>query len=83
MTDQKELPRYKCLKTVWALKIRFVNPVEHILMFEEKDYAPIDVDEAYFKKHTPYIGGYFVVYEDGYQSFSPPEVFDSGYTLIT
>lgn len=29
-----------------------------------------------------YVGGYFVVYDDGYTSFSPAEAFESGYTLL-
>lgn len=81
MPEQKELPRYKCLKTVWALTIKFVNPVTNTLIFEE-DYPPLDVGENYMKKHKPYVGGYFVVYEDGYHSFSPAEPFENGYKLI-
>ena len=45
-------------------------------------YAPFKVDHSYIRKHNPQIGGYYVVYEDGYKSFSPAEVFESGYTLI-
>lgn len=81
MPEEKELPRYKCLKTVWALTIKFINPVTNILIFEE-DYPPLDVGETYIKQHKPYVGGYFVVYEDGYRSFSPAEPFENGYKLI-
>ncbi|MCK9988658.1 MAG: hypothetical protein AzoDbin1_05130 [Azoarcus sp.] len=28
------------------------------------------------------VGGYYVVYEDGYKSFSPAIAFESGYTRI-
>ena len=38
--------------------------------------------EGYFGKHRPEVGGYFVVYEDGYQSFSPAKAFEEGYALL-
>lgn len=34
------------------------------------------------RKHKPEVGGYYVVYKDGYKSFSPAAAFDEGYTLI-
>jgi hypothetical protein len=41
----------------------------------------ITVDQAYLAKHEPAVGGYFVLYDDGYQSFSPAKAFEDGYTL--
>ncbi|NER82762.1 MAG: hypothetical protein F6K42_25045, partial [Leptolyngbya sp. SIO1D8] len=41
----------------------------------EDGYAPFRVDAAYVRKHLPQIGGYYVVYDDGYQSWSPAEAF--------
>ena len=29
---------------------------------------------------TPHVGGYYVLYEDGYESFSPAKAFEEGYT---
>ncbi len=49
---------------------------------EEDGYAPFPVDAAYIRKHQPQVSGYFVVYEDGYKSFSPAAAFESGYTKI-
>jgi hypothetical protein len=48
----------------------------------DEGYAPFKVDSAYMSKHKPVEGGYFVVYEDGYKSFSPAEAFESGYSRI-
>ena len=31
---------------------------------------------------TPRVGGYYVVYADGYKSFSPATAFEEGYTKI-
>jgi hypothetical protein len=33
-------------------------------------------------KHKPEVGGYYVVYKDGYRSFSPAEAFETGYEKI-
>lgn len=48
----------------------------------ETDYAPFKVDAAYVRKHDPKAGGYYVVYADGYKSWSPADAFEDGYTRI-
>lgn len=87
----QELPRYKCHKEVHALKIESVkDPTEpgdetdgsRILIFSEKPFAPIRVNHEYVRKHKPEAGGYYVVYEDGYTSFSPAKAFEDGYTRL-
>ena len=84
-----EMPKYQCHKKVWALKIKSVDVANEsrpsgtsILTFENQAYAPKEVSHDFQAKHKPQAGGYYVVYEDGYQSFSPAEAFESGYTLI-
>ena len=86
-----EMPRYTCHKDVWALKIEAViDPTERgnesdgsrILRFEEHTYAPLSVRREYVQKHNPQPGGYYVVYKDGYQSFSPAQAFEEGYTRL-
>lgn len=79
-----EMPRYKCHKEVWALKIEDVKRLggQAVIFPAEEGYAPFDVSEEYVTKHNPQPGGYFVVYEDGYNSFSPAEAFEDGYTRI-
>lgn len=37
------------------------------------------VNKAYLEKHNPQIGGYYVLYPDGYESWSPAEAFEAGY----
>lgn len=49
---------------------------------EEEGYAPFGVSNEYLRKHNPVVGGYWVQYKDGYQSFSPAEAFEGGYTLV-
>ena len=41
---------------------------------------PFLVDADYMAKHKPQVGGYWVLYEGGYESFSPAQAFESGYT---
>lgn len=87
--NKAELPRWKCHKEVWALKISRVKNEEpeidgsKILIFDELPFAPIKVGPEYCNKHQPKAGGYYVVYADGYQSFSPAQAFEEGYTRIT
>lgn len=49
---------------------------------EDNGYSKFEVSKEYIQKHKPVVGGYYVVYEDGYESFSPAEAFESGNTLI-
>jgi hypothetical protein len=41
----------------------------------------VDFDSFWVAKHEPWVGGYIVVYDDNYTSFSPEKAFDEGYTL--
>ena len=92
---QREMPKYQSHKIVWALKIKKITDIEReetksisadepvlIITPEEEGYGPFEVDYNYANKHNPKVGGYFVVYEGGYKSFSPAESFESGNTLI-
>ncbi len=85
MPTDTPMPQYQCHKKVWALKILGVTlPTASGggRLDVEAPYSPIEVDGKYMRKHTPEVGGYFVVYEDGYQSFSPAQAFEAGYTRI-
>jgi hypothetical protein len=96
MHDSIEMPRYKCHKTVWALKIAAikehgahsesgsgaVNDGGATIVPADTRYAPFEVDQEFMRKHQPKSGGYYVRYEDGYESYSPAEAFESGYTRI-
>ncbi len=84
-TAQMEMPRYKCHKEVWALKIadiRYVGEHEHLITPEDKKYAPFQVESTYVDKHDPKPGGYYVAYKGGYKSYSPAEAFEGGYSLV-
>lgn len=81
----REYPKYRCHKEVWALKIKHVaidNDANYSIVPVEEGYLPIRVTKEFIHKHNPNSSGYFVIYKDGYQSFSPAEAFEDGYTLI-
>jgi hypothetical protein len=93
MSATPELPKYKCHKEVWALKIQSIDqsPADEVssseygtwrLIPEDPRYAYLTVPHAYVQRHNPQPGGYYVRYADGYESYSPAEAFESGYRLI-
>ena len=86
MPIDSEMPRYKCHKEVRALKIaHIVGPDVHgdcIITPEDKGYGGFPVSADYMAKHSPKAGGYYVVYKDGYRSFSPAPAFEEGYTRL-
>lgn len=85
-----EMPRYRCHKEVWALKIKEIGyhgdsvrgTTGGRITPEDAGYEPFEVDGEYMNRHHPEPGGYYVVYEDGYKSFSPAGAFESGYTRL-
>jgi hypothetical protein len=87
----REMPKYKSHKVVWALKIKSIAKelAEYreidgsaTITPEEEGYEPFKVSSEYMNKHQPEVSGYYVVYEDGYKSFSPADAFEKGNTLI-
>ncbi len=90
-----EIPKYRSHKVVHALKIKSIvfdkdearkegreTTGGATITPEEDGYAKFKVDAAYVQKHTPVAGGYYVVYEGGYKSWSPAKAFEQGYTKI-
>lgn len=80
----REMPRYQCHKKVHALKIVGIGvhaDGSATITPEEEGFASFVVRADYMNKHSPKVGGYYVVYEDDYKSFSPAKAFEEGYTL--
>lgn len=91
MPVEREMPQYQSHKKVWALKIAGLRhtgtPDQEsdgsMWMDPEDDgYGPVKLDAAFMRKHEPKVGGYYVVYQDGYKSFSPADAFEGGYTRL-
>lgn len=84
MDKEKVLPSWKCHKTVRAAKIVTVEPLVGRTMLHLDGGAPtIQVSDEYMAKHSPKPGGYYINYDDGYESFSPAKAFEDGYDLIS
>ena len=92
---ETEMPKYRIHKEVWALKIKKIvfdhdlaneecreTDGSAIITPEDGRYSSFKVDSSYCSKHNPFVGGYYVVYKDGYKSFSPAEAFEDGYTKL-
>ena len=81
----QEMPRYKSHKIVHALKIHAIDVAEDasegaVITPADQGFGPFPVDAAYMTKHEPKVGGYYVVYPDGYKSWSPADAFEDGYS---
>lgn len=91
MTD---LAKYLCHKTVEAMQIVKLERIEFedtpeleaiVRLFgadAEGNVKTVDVSMDYYRKHLPKMDGYYVLYEDGYESHSPKIAFEDGYELI-
>lgn len=89
MTDRQtlrglQLPLYQCHKVVGALKIKQIDyaPDGTGTLTPMEDFPPVPLDRDFLRRHNPQPGGYFVMYDDGYQSFSPALAFEAGYTRV-
>lgn len=76
------LDLYQSHKQVAAAKIVSILHRTNDILLDLGDKGAISVTYDYFNKHKPFTGGYYVQYEDGYESFSPAEAFESGYDLL-
>lgn len=85
------LPQYKCHKVVRAAKIEKIvvppagdSDVANLTLasLDPEMKFEVEVPVLWIEHFKPSSGGYLVQYEDGYVSFSPPEAFESGYTLL-
>ncbi|HLG97188.1 MAG TPA: hypothetical protein VKX49_12825 [Bryobacteraceae bacterium] len=71
----------KCERCAWERE-HGSDALGALIVPEDPQIFPFRVTGKYYRKHQPQPGGYFVVYEDGYESFSPAKAFEEGYTRI-
>lgn len=86
------LPRWKCHKEVDAAKILTIEmaPADQERRFAGGDWllrmeggeTVVVGHEAYVNRHNPKVGGYYVRYADGYDSYSPAAAFEEGYAPL-
>jgi len=80
----RTIPTYKSHKKVQAFKIERIEPSpdqSKIVMTDHTGAYVAVVSAGYFYKHAPQVGGYYVKYKDGYESWSPAEAFEDGYAM--
>src|SRR5437667_11130918 len=76
-----EMPKYQCHKQVWALKIAAIEfdfDGTAKIAPSDKGYATVTTKPKYriqFRGSEADLG-YYVVYSDGYQSWSPSKAFE-------
>ena len=79
----REMPRYKSHKIVWALKITKIERHSDLsgTLVTEEGWSPVSVDAEYMQRvhETENDQGYYVLYDDGYASWSPTKAFEDGY----
>lgn len=80
---------YRCFKVVQAFMIAAItdsytcsDSEECTVVLRDANGAGVTVNSGYLEKHKPAVGGYFVRYEDGYESFSPAAAFEAGYAPV-
>lgn len=81
----KHLGRFKCHKVVSAAKIMAVAISDVTTLQLQPEVGRlynVQVDGNWVGMHAPQPGGYYVIYEDGYASFSPAKAFEEGYSRI-
>lgn len=87
-----ELAKWKCHKVVSAGKIVFydgagrpdgpTNTVFAQVETEDGGNIHVDIPFAVVQRKAPSIGDYYVIYDDGYVSWSPAKAFEEGYAPL-
>jgi len=78
------MQRYQSHKIVEAEEITFIDLYAdgHAGLRGRDDVLIATVTKEYVTKYDPKVGGYYVKYSDGYESWSPAEAFEEGYDLL-
>lgn len=70
-----------CERCTWAQQ--HPGPLGLFIIPEDPRYPVFRVDHEYINRNPKLAeGGYFVVYADGYESYSPAQAFEEGYSLL-
>lgn len=87
MSTERELPKYRRHKQVCALKIAAIEIAQDgsaKIASADEGFGTLTVGPEYagrFKGDDQDMG-YYVQYQDGYESWSPSAAFESGYTKL-
>ncbi|MNQ66914.1 hypothetical protein D3C85_814160 [compost metagenome] len=80
------LPHWQSKKIVAADKIVDIDvagiPFDGHIVITTENGTRLKQLGSWYVKHEPNVGGYFVLYKDGYASYSPAEPFEEGNVAI-
>ena len=95
LLERIPLPEYRPRETIEAFKIKEVQldsdkareesretDGSALLIPEDEKIRCLKVTAWYIRMHKPQVGGYYVRYEEGTESFQSAEKFESNYLLI-
>lgn len=82
-----KLLNYQCHKVVRAAKIdkitRYPDGSASLYVTIRGGGHCIPTTQAWLNSRKADAGGYFVVYDDGYESYSPAKAFEDGYSELS
>jgi hypothetical protein len=87
---QREMPQFRCHKVVHALPIAAIAKADEdgreavTIVPQDPEFAAFEAPDGWRDRCRATIedAGVYVVYEDGYASWSPTKAFEEGYTPI-
>lgn len=84
--DPFTLSKWQCRQQVWAEKIvnvKFNHIADsHISWSLENGDTVVVSDDLLCRGTSTPIGGYYILYANGYESWCPADVFEAGYAKI-
>lgn len=89
--DAMKLPVWRSHKLVRASKILAIRNLNihaeaafqgHVQDWDVASGHTLHIDQSVIRRNEPEVGDYFVLYEDGYRSWSPAAAFEGGYTQV-
>lgn len=72
------LRKYRC--NVAGVRIAAITPMrdgQTMIVPDHEAFEPFPVSPEYLQKHNPHVGGYYVRYADGHESFFTAEAFEA------
>ena len=84
--NKRIMPEYQYHKKIKAFKITYIGEEKSerytVYILRGEHNMCVMVSSDYIIKHNPEIGGYYVLFNDSYESYSPAKAFEEGYSLI-
>lgn len=79
------LPKWRSHKVVEGFKIASIvyNANGGATLYAKDPAVYVEVDQKYLDRYRPEINHYYALYKDGYESLSPADAWESGYTLLS